>query len=100
VVQQASGLGRGCAQLHVWSVDEVDMLGESLMTIMCWNGDDLPDELRDLPAGRYVVTPVDEVRELSAEEDEGLEQALSSLRAGEGIDHEVVRERIAVKLKR
>ena len=76
------------------------MLEESVMTIMSWNGDDLPDELRDLPAGRYVVTPVDAVAELSAEEDAGLEQALSSLRAGEGTDHQDVRNRIAAKLKR
>ena len=76
------------------------MLEESVMTIMSWNGDDLPDELRDLPAGRYVVTPVDEARELSAEEDAGLQQAMSSLRAGEGLDHEDVRNRIATKLKR
>jgi hypothetical protein len=76
------------------------MLEEAVMTIMSWNGDDLPDELRHLPAGRYVVTPVDELGELSAEQDAGLEQALSSLRAGEGIDHEDVRSRIAAKLKR
>ena len=76
------------------------MLEEAVMAIMSWNGDDLPDELRDLPAGRYVVTPVDEVGELFAAEDAGLQRALSSLRAGEGIDHEVVRECIAAKLKR
>ena len=51
-------------------------------------------------ANQYVVTPVDEVRELSAEEDAGLEQALSSLRAGEGIGLEDPRNRIAPKLKR
>lgn len=56
-------------------------------------------ESRDLPAGRYVVTPVDEVGELSAEEDAGPKQALSA-RAGEGIDHEAVRSRIAAELRR
>ena len=76
------------------------MVEESVMTLMSWNGDDLPAELRDLPAGRYVVTPVDEVGGLSAEEDAGLEQAQSSLRAGEGIDHEDFRKRIGGKLKR
>jgi hypothetical protein len=28
--------------------------------IVTWNGKDVPSELRDLPAGRYVVEAVDE----------------------------------------
>ena len=27
-----------------------------------WNGKDLPDELRDLPPGTYVVEPIDPTR--------------------------------------
>lgn len=32
--------------------------------VLHWNGKDLPEELRDLPAGRYVVESADEVSEL------------------------------------
>jgi len=50
--------------------------------VLTWNGKDLPTELRKLPAGRYLVEAVDEVPALT--EDEGLRQALASLRAGKG----------------
>jgi len=30
-------------------------------TILRWNGTDLPRELRNLPAGRYIVEPIDHV---------------------------------------
>ena len=50
--------------------------------VLTWNGKDLPTELRKLPAGRYLVEAVDEVPALT--EDEGLSQALASLRAGKG----------------
>jgi hypothetical protein len=43
-----------------------------------WNGQDIPAELRSLPAGRYVIAPVDESVELSAEEEAGLIAALRS----------------------
>jgi len=52
--------------------------------VLTWNGKDLPTELRKLPAGRYLVEAVDEVPALTEEEDEGLRQALASLRAGKG----------------
>jgi hypothetical protein len=58
-----------------------------------WNGDDLPDEVRrympkelqGLPAGRYVLESVDDARELTAEEEAGLQAARESLRAGRGV---------------
>jgi hypothetical protein len=28
--------------------------------VVTWNGKDVPTELRELPAGRYVVEPIDE----------------------------------------
>jgi hypothetical protein len=64
------------------------------MAIIDWNGSDVPDALRDLPAGRYVVEPLDQQPSLSLDEEEGLIQALSSLRAGRGIEHEQVRARV------
>lgn len=62
------------------------------MTIIDWNGADLPKELRSLPAGKYVLERADE--RLTPDEEEGLIQALDSLRSGRGISHEEVRERL------
>lgn len=50
---------------------------------MTWNGKDVPPELRELPAGRYVVEAVeDEAPALSPEEEAGIEAALESYRQG------------------
>jgi len=49
--------------------------------ILTWNGKDVPAELLDLPAGRYVVGPTDEeAPALSPEEEAGIEAALESYR--------------------
>jgi hypothetical protein len=64
------------------------------MAIINWNGSDLPDALRPLPAGRYIVEALDESPSLTPEEEDGLIQALDSLRAGRGIDHDDVRARM------
>jgi hypothetical protein len=64
------------------------------VAVIHWNGSDLPEALRSLPAGDYVVAPVDAVPLLSPEEEEGLIEALASLRAGHGMEHEQVRSRI------
>ena len=64
------------------------------MAVIHWNGTDLPDALRSLPAGDYVVAPVEATALLSPEEEEGLIEALASLRAGHGVDHEQVRSRV------
>jgi hypothetical protein len=64
------------------------------VAVIHWNGSDLPEALRSLPAGDYVVAPVDAVPLLSPEEEEGLIEALASLRAGHGVEHEQVRSRI------
>ncbi len=62
------------------------------MTIIDWNGADLPAELRNLPAGKDVIQPADET--LTPDEEQGLIEALASLRAGKGIPQEVARERL------
>jgi hypothetical protein len=59
--------------------------------VLHWNGKDIPEELRGLPVGRYVVEPVDHVAPaLSPEDEEGLRLALASLRGENGrtIDQE------------
>ena len=67
--------------------------------VLRWNGQDLPDELRDLPAGTYVVEAIDAPL-LTPEEDDGLERALASLRAGKGRSADQVRQSIASALDR
>jgi len=64
------------------------------MAIIDWNGSDVPDALRTLPAGRYVVESLDDAPVLSPDEEDGLIQALESLRAGRGVEHEQVRSRV------
>jgi len=45
----------------------------------------LPAELRDLPPGRYVVEPVVDDDELTAEEEAGILAADQEIAAGQGI---------------
>jgi len=68
------------------------------MAIINWNGSDLPDALRPLPAGRYIVEALDDPASLTPEEEDGLIQALDSLRAGRGLDHEDVRARVLKRI--
>lgn len=68
--------------------------------VLNWNGKDLPTELRELPAGQYVVEAVDDASLLTPEEDNGLRLALASLKAGKGRTAEQVRQTIDVALRR
>jgi len=61
-----------------------------MSVVLHWNGKDVPQELRSLPEGRYVVDAVDTAPELSPDEEAGLEAALESLRQGRGVDASVV----------
>jgi hypothetical protein len=72
----------------------------SMSVVLNWNGKDVPQELRALPEGRYVVESVDAIPELSMEEDAGLEAGLKSLRQGLGIDADAVFHRIGQGLRR
>jgi integrase len=61
--------------------------------VVTWNGKDIPPELLELPAGRYVVEPVEEeVPVLTAEEEAGIEAALESYRKGRVVDPKRARE--------
>ena len=67
--------------------------------VVTWNGKDVPPELRELPAGRYVVEAVeDEVPVLSPEEEAGIEAALESYREGRVVDAKPAREIIDATL--
>ena len=55
--------------------------------VVTWNGKDVPVELRELPAGRYVVEAIDEeAPALSPDEEAGIETALESYRQGRVVD--------------
>ena len=61
--------------------------------VVSWNGKDVPPELLELPAGRYVVESVEEeAPTLSPEEEAGIEAALESYRQGRVVDAKRARE--------
>lgn len=69
--------------------------------LLNWNGKDIPAELRELPAGRYVVEAVeDEAPALSPDEEAGIEEALESYRRGRVVDARRAREIIDAALGR
>lgn len=69
-------------------------MGMAGARVLHWNGKDIPEELRELPAGTYVVEAVDEAPSLASDEDQGIAQALASLRAGKGRTPDQVRQTI------
>ena len=69
-------------------------------TIVRWNGTDLPEELRDLPAGRYIVESIDDVPPLTLDEDAGIQLALDELAHGGGVDDADAQRRITAPLRR
>ena len=64
----------------------------SSAVVVEWNGRDVPEELRELPAGRYVLARVDEAVALSPEEEAGLIAALKSAET-RVVPHEEVMDR-------
>jgi hypothetical protein len=67
---------------------------------MDWDGEHVPEEMRSLPPGRYLVQPLDEAVALTPEEEEGIRGALASVEAGRGRSLEAVREHVLGTLKR
>jgi hypothetical protein len=64
-----------------------------LHDVFDWDGTNLPDEIRQLPPGRYLVYPFEGIDELTEEEDAGIQLALDQIEAGEDIPAaEVTRE--------
>jgi hypothetical protein len=69
--------------------------------VVTWNGKDVPTELRELPAGRYVVEALDEeAPALTPEEEAGIEAALESYRQGRVVDAKRARQIIDAALGR
>ena len=69
--------------------------------VVTWNGKDVPAELRELPAGRYIVEGVDDdAPALSSHEEEGIEAALESYRQGRVVDAKRARQIIDAVLGR
>ena len=68
------------------------------VTIIDWNGADLPAELRGLPAGKYVIQRADDA--LTPDEEQGLITALESLHAGKGVPHDAAHERLLQRARR
>jgi len=67
---------------------------------MTWNGKDVPPELRELPAGRYVVEAIEEAPALTPEEEAGIDAALESYRQGRVVGSKRAREIIDAALGR
>jgi hypothetical protein len=66
--------------------------------VVTWNGKDVPAELRELPAGRYVVEAIDDAPALSPDEEAGIEAALESYRQGRVVDAKRARQIIDAAL--
>jgi len=70
--------------------------------VLNWNGDEIPEQVRQqmpaelqrLPPGRYVLDAIDEVPELTAEEEAGLHAAMESVRLGKGVSLDAAKARI------
>ncbi len=71
-----------------------------MAVVLNWNGTDVPEELRKLPEGRYVLESVDALPVLTAEQEQGLDEAIASLDRGEGVDAETVFRRVEGRLRR
>ena len=68
--------------------------------VLHWNGKDIPEELRELPAGTYVVEAVERTSPLTSEDERGLAEALACLREGDVRTLDQVRETIGAILRR
>ncbi len=71
-----------------------------MVRVLEWNGRDVPDELRELPPGRYVVESAEHAPELSPDEEADLIAAVDEADRGEGVTLDEARRRIDATLKR
>mgnify|MGYP007047078675 CR=1 FL=1 len=68
-------------------VNETSASYDAGMRIVDWNGIDLPEALHELPAGRYVLQPVDALIQLDSDEENALISAKADLDAGNGLSN-------------
>ena len=67
--------------------------------IIEWDGHGVPEQMKELPQGRYVLVPADALP-LTEEEDAGLRAALDSAEAGRVKSADEVRRRLEAMLER
>jgi hypothetical protein len=68
-----------------------------------WDGTHLPEELRQLPPGRYFLESVDDILvldELTPEEDAGIRLALDQVEAGQVVPLDEVMRKIRPRARR
>jgi topoisomerase IA-like protein len=68
--------------------------------VLDWNGKDVPKTLQTLPEGRYVIEKVTPTRALTLLEEEGLRQALDSVRDGRTTSAAKVHAQLRTLIKR
>jgi hypothetical protein len=68
--------------------------------VLKWNGRDVPEELRELPPGSYVLESLDRAPELTAAQEDDLIAALREADEGQGVSSTDARRRIDSTLKR
>lgn len=74
----------------------------TMSIVLNWNGEDIPEQVRrqmpealqGLPPGRYVLEAVDDVPELTDDEEAGIQAAIGSVRQGKGVSLEAAKARI------
>ena len=71
-----------------------------MTVVLNFDGKQLPEEMRSLPSGRYVLQSVDEVPTLTAGEEVGLGEAARWLDRGEGFTAEGLRVELGEAIRR
>jgi hypothetical protein len=64
-----------------------------------WDGKHVPEELRSLPPGKYVVAPVQDLS-LSADEEDGIRAAMEAVSSGLGTSLDQVKARVLSRLNK
>ena len=68
--------------------------------VIDWDGQELRPDLKQLPPGRYILEPMDDLSMLSSEEEEGIIAALEELDSGGGLPLDEVVARIRARFSR
>ena len=69
-------------------------------TIIDWDGTNFPEDMRELPPGRFIVQYVEEIDELTEEEEAGILHALAQVEAGDVFGIEDVMRDIRSRTRR